>query len=109
MTSIAHQDPMQQRIDHLEGLVKRLLAQQEDVPPNNLVCHQDSPKPGVGFEVPAVASDASDVAYSAGTTVIDGARSVYKGSDNWHDVLHEVSPSLSILLFPFLVFPLFDT
>jgi hypothetical protein len=84
-TPIAHQDehgdPMQQRIDHLEGLVKRLIAQRQEIPPNKVVCNKDSPKPGTGFVMTAVASDASDVACSAGTTVIDGVHSVYKGAD----------------------------
>ncbi|KAK9245854.1 hypothetical protein V1506DRAFT_506084 [Lipomyces tetrasporus] len=95
-TPIAHQDehadPMQQRIDHLEGLVKRLIAQRQEIPPNNVVCSQDSPKPGTGFVMTAVgASDASDVACSAGTTVIDGVHSVYKGADDWYDVLQEIN------------------
>lgn len=85
-----HGDPMQQRIDYLEDLVKRLLAQQQEIPPNNVACSQDSPKPGTGFVMNAVASDASDVASTAGTTVIDGVHSVYKGVDDWSDVLQEV-------------------
>jgi hypothetical protein len=92
---------MQQRIDHLEGLVKRLMAQRQDIPPNNVVCSQDSPKPGTGFVMTAVASDASDVACSAGTTVIDGVHSVYKGVDDWYDVLQEVSRFL--FSFSFLI------
>jgi hypothetical protein len=105
MTPIAHQDehgdPMQQRIDHLEGLVKRLIAQRQEIPPNNVVCSQDSPKPGTGFVITAVASDASAVACSAGTTVIDGVHSVYKGADDWYDVLQEVSRFSFFLLFSF--------
>ena len=84
-------DPMQQRIDHLEDLVKRLIAQRQDIPPNDVVFSQDSPKPETGFVMTAVASDASDVACSASMTVIDGVHSVYKGADDWYDVLQEVS------------------
>ncbi len=101
---------MRQRIDHLEGLVKRLIAQRQEIPPNDVVCSQDSPKPGTGFVMTTVASDASDVACSAGTTVIDGVHSVYKGADDWSDVLQEVgrfplSPPPFFFLFPFLSFP----
>jgi hypothetical protein len=86
-----HGDPMQQRIDHLEGLVKRLIAQRQDIPPNHVVCSQGSPKPGAGFVMTAVASDASEVAPSTSTTMIDGVHSVYKGADDWYDVLQEAS------------------
>lgn len=89
-----HGDPMQQRIDHLEGLVKRLIAQHQKIPPNDVVHSQDSPKPGTGFVMTAEASDGPDVAYSAGTTVIDGVYSMYKGADDWDDVLQEVSQFL---------------
>lgn len=104
-----HVDPMGQRIDHLEGLVKSLIAQQQGTPPNNVTRSQDSQKPGTG----TVASDASDVARSTGTTVIDGVYSVYKGVDDWYDVLQEVSRflfyffSIPILFFSFL--SIFDT
>jgi hypothetical protein len=100
-----HADPMQQRIDQLEGLVKRLIAQHQEFPPNNEVYSQDGPKPGTGHLMTTVASDASVVASSAGTTVIDGVHSVYKGADNWYDVLQEVSYCVfffsSLLLFSF--------
>ncbi|RFU24949.1 hypothetical protein B7463_g11387, partial [Scytalidium lignicola] len=82
---------MQQRIDQLEGLVKRLIAQRQEIPPNNVVYSQDSPKPGSGFVKTTVASAASDVACSTGTTVIDGVHSVYKGADDWYDVLQEIN------------------
>ncbi|KAK9326963.1 hypothetical protein V1520DRAFT_91448 [Lipomyces starkeyi] len=89
---IAHQDEhadlMQQRIDHLEGLVKKLIAQRQDILPNNVVGSQDSP---TGFVMAAAASDASDLACTSGTTVIDGVHSVYKGADDWHDVLQEIN------------------
>jgi hypothetical protein len=110
-TTIPHQDehgdPMQQRIDQLEGLVKRLVAQRQEFAPNNEVYSQDSPKPGTGFVMTTVASDASDVASSAGTTVIDGIHSVYKGADDWYDVLQEVSHHLCSFFFSFLHFFLF--
>ena len=94
-TPIAHQDEhrdeMQQRIDHLEGLVKRLIAQRQEIPPNNVVRSRDSPKPGTGVVMTGVASDASDMACSAGKMVINGVHSVYRGADDWYDVLQEVS------------------
>ncbi|KAI9730023.1 MAG: hypothetical protein M1818_008292 [Claussenomyces sp. TS43310] len=86
-----HGDLMQQRIDHLEGLVKRLIAQRQEIPPKRAVCSQDSPETRTGCEMTGVASDASDVECSAGTTVIDGVHSVYKGADDWYDVLQEIN------------------
>lgn len=68
-------DPMRQRIDQLENMVKRLIAHQTP----------ESPKPG-----DLVASATKDVA-SAGKVVLDGAHSVYQGGDDWYDVLEEVS------------------
>lgn len=91
---------MQQRIDHLEGLVKRLIAQRQEIPPD-VGCSQASPKPEIGPVTTAVASDASDVACSAGTTVFDGVHSVYKGVNDWFDVLQEVSP-FQFSFLPFL-------
>ncbi|KAK9482003.1 hypothetical protein V1527DRAFT_55070 [Lipomyces starkeyi] len=112
-TRIAHQDehgdPMQQRIDHLEGLVKRLIAQRQEIPQHNVACSQDSAKPGTGFVRTAVASDASDVPFSAGTTVIDGLHSVYKGADDWYDVLQEINKLKKVWSHPvhfFLIFVL---
>ncbi|RAK75930.1 Zn(II)2Cys6 transcription factor [Aspergillus fijiensis CBS 313.89] len=68
-------DPMRQRIDQLENMVKRLIAHQTP----------ESPKPG-----DLVASATKDVA-SAGKVVLDGAHSVYQGGDDWYDVLEEIN------------------
>lgn len=101
-TPSAHQedhgvDLMQQRIDHLEGLVKKLIAQRPDSSPSSRVYTQDSPGSLTGPVTTASSLDASDVACSTGTTVIDGSQSVYKGADDWYDVLQEVSLLPSIL------------
>jgi hypothetical protein len=72
---------MQRRIDNLEDLVKRLIAQgQVDLPKN--VSNQHSP----------VAPNTSGVASIAdtGSTEIDGVHSIYKVADDWHNVLDEV-------------------
>jgi hypothetical protein len=82
---------MQRRIDHLESLVKRLIAQNQDLPLNNVICNRDSPESGIGTVVTAAAEDALGVVSSAGTTVIDGIHSVYKGVGDWDDVLQEAS------------------
>ena len=105
-----HGDPMRQRIDHLESLVTRLIAQRQEVPSIDVDCSQSSPEPGTGPVMTPVASDASDEAYSAGTTVFDGVHSVYKGADDWYDVLQEVSRLLLLFsLLPFVFFPDFDS
>ncbi|KAH6693393.1 hypothetical protein BKA61DRAFT_279693 [Leptodontidium sp. MPI-SDFR-AT-0119] len=95
-TPSAHQedhgvDLMQQRIDHLEGLVKKLIAQRPDSSPSSRVYTQDSPGSLTGPVTTASSLDASDVACSTGTTVIDGSQSVYKGADDWYDVLQEIN------------------
>jgi hypothetical protein len=74
---------MQQRIDHLEGLVKKLIAQHQKIPVNDVVEHATPARDPV--------SDASDSARSPGKTVVDGVHSVYKGADDWYDILQEVS------------------
>ncbi len=59
---------MQQRIDHLEALVKRLSRQHQSSAAVNAIFSQKSPNPGV--------SDTPGVECSAGTTIIDGDLSV---------------------------------
>ncbi|CRG91828.1 putative transcriptional regulatory protein C1F7,11c [Talaromyces islandicus] len=85
-----HRDSMQQRINNLETLVKKLIDTQ----------HKDSyhgssdagsPRPKSAYAAIDVASDASDVAHSTGTTVIDSTHSVYRGADDWYDVLQEIN------------------
>jgi len=79
-------EPMQQRIDHLEGLVKKLLAERQDLSANNTSHSQGGQ---VGTEINPVATDASNAARGPSTTVIDGI-SAYEGAYDWHDVLEEV-------------------
>lgn len=96
---------MQHQIDHLEGLVKRLIAQRQDVPPNDVVCVQNSPKPGTGSIMTPPALNVSDVACDTGPTmVINDIQSVYKGADDWVDVLQEVG--CAPFPFPFNFFSL---
>lgn len=95
-----HEDPMRQRLDHLEGLVKRLIAQRPETLPINAVGDQDSPGSRAASEKTAEASDISDVSHRVGTTVIDGTHSVYNGGDDWYDVLKEVSQLVSLSCSP---------
>lgn len=80
---------MRHRIDHLEGMVKRLIDQRQSVPSGNASSEQTQ---GSGI-VPG--SDSSRV----GTTVIDGAHSFYKPTDDWYDVLQEVSSLHTLPIF----------
>lgn len=81
---------MQQRIDHLESLVKRLIAQKQEIPANIIPISHDS---GAGFKTTPGASNVSKkvtLESSAHTAVVDGVHSVYKATDDWYDVLQEV-------------------
>ncbi len=82
---------MHRRIDHLEDLVKRLIAERQQISPpsKGLVYTPESPKPETGSTPSAVASDDQGVA-GASKTVMDGIRSVYLGGDDWYAVLQEV-------------------
>ncbi|PWY88086.1 hypothetical protein BO94DRAFT_465265 [Aspergillus sclerotioniger CBS 115572] len=71
---------MRQRIDHLEGLVRRLIGEGKNS------SSPESVKGGTG----GGASEASEVA-CVGSTVMDGVRSVYRGGDEWEDVLVEIN------------------
>jgi hypothetical protein len=75
---------MQQRIHHLEDLVKNLIAQHQEVP---------STTGGIesGPSIKDSVSNTSESTHSPGKTVIDGGHSVYKGAEDWYDVLQEVS------------------
>lgn len=84
-----HGDTMRHRIDHLEGMVKRLIDQHQSILPSSNVSSEVT-QDGIVF-----GSDSSHV----GTTVIDGAHSFYKPTDDWYDVLQEVS---SLCILPFL-------
>jgi hypothetical protein len=80
---------MQRRIEHLEDLVKRLIAQGQISQPTNvanqhsLVSWNDTPR-------------GASVA-DTGSTVINGVHSVYKVADDWHNVLEEVCQFFFIL------------
>lgn len=77
---------MRQRIDHLEGLVKRLIAERLNPSPprNNMTDANETSK--------AAAVPASDVLQVAGPskTVTDGVRSMYQNANDWQAVLQEV-------------------
>lgn len=82
---------MQQRINHLEDLVKSLIEQNQKTPVTpEIVETGPSTKDSV--------SDASESTHSLGQTVIDGGQSVYKGAEDWYDVLQEVRTSQFYLL-----------
>jgi hypothetical protein len=74
---------MQQRINHLEDLVKNLIAQNQKAP---ITLDGVETGPSVKDSV----SDTSESTHSPGKTVIDGGHSVYKGAEEWYDVLQEV-------------------
>ena len=92
------ENSMQQRIDRLEDLVKKLIAQRQDTPPYDVTDDQGRLKSETKSMVTSVASDTPDVTNGTGTTVIDGVHSVYKGTDDWYDVLQEVSISISLVV-----------
>uniref|UniRef100_A0A093XYQ6 Putative transcriptional regulatory protein n=1 Tax=Talaromyces marneffei PM1 TaxID=1077442 RepID=A0A093XYQ6_TALMA len=75
---------MQQRINHLEDLVKNLIAQNQKLP-----ITPEGVETGPSFKDSI--SDASDSTHSPGKTVIDGGHSVYKGAEDWYDVLQEIN------------------
>ncbi|GAM39498.1 hypothetical protein TCE0_034f11099 [Talaromyces pinophilus] len=75
---------MQQRINHLEDLVKNLIAQNQKAPitPEGVE---------TGPSIKDSVSDTSESTHSPGKTVIDGGHSVYKGAEDWYDVLQEIN------------------
>ncbi|RYP01982.1 hypothetical protein DL765_010799 [Monosporascus sp. GIB2] len=85
-------DAMGHRIDHLENLVKRLIAKQQQVPSpsTNIVYPPESPQLETGHATSALAADAQDVS-GTGKTVMDGIHSVYLGGNDWHVVLQEIN------------------
>lgn len=79
-------DEMRKRIDHLEGLVKKLIAQRENTsPPSNTTADTT----GNPEAEPGPASHAQEAA-STGKMLIDGVRSMYLNGDDWQAVLQEV-------------------
>lgn len=98
-------DAMRQRIDHLEDLVRRLIAERVPAPSPpqshssaglDVYTPQKSPRSEVKPNEAQVPHDVSgDMAVgSTGKTVIDGVHSVYLGSDDWSVVLQEVLQNL---------------
>lgn len=105
---------MKNRIDHLEDLVKRLIAERKNGLAENTPHTPESSIPDDNKALQGAQSHASEVA-CAGTTMIDGTRSVYRGGDEWYDVLEEVSILICLSIFavdyfasPMLVHSLFD-
>jgi hypothetical protein len=87
-------DPMQQRINRLESLVKNLMSQnQQPTPPEDR--EPPSPHPSLEEAGKGLANGDHGLKWpiNTGTTVIAGSHSVYKASDNWSDVLQEVFDS----------------
>lgn len=89
---------MKNRIDHLEGLVKRLIAERQNGLSENAPHTPESSTPDDNKVLQGAHSHASEVA-CAGTTMIDGTRSVYRGGDEWYDVLEEVSILICLWIF----------
>ncbi|EED19685.1 conserved hypothetical protein [Talaromyces stipitatus ATCC 10500] len=75
---------MQQRINHLEDLVKNLISQHQQAPVS-------TGGAGTGSSMETSVFKASDSTHSPSKKVIDGAYSVYKGGDDWYDVLQEIN------------------
>ncbi|KAI7789041.1 hypothetical protein LA080_005145 [Diaporthe eres] len=80
-------DEMRQRIDHLEGLVKKLIAQRQNTssPRVNITETTEAPKAEAG-----PASDAQETA-GASKMLVDGVRSMYLNADDWQVVLQEIN------------------
>lgn len=77
---------MRQRIDHLEGLVKELIAQrQKTSPPRGDIAETTETSK-------TEAGPASDALQTAGSSkmLVDGVRSMYLNGDDWQVVLQEV-------------------
>lgn len=74
---------MQQQIDHLEDLVKSLIAQHQVIPGKDL---------GTALGPTLEVSESSSVISEGDThtTIVDGVHSVYKGKADWYEVLQEV-------------------
>lgn len=83
---------MQQRINRLEALVKRLVAPLQDIPNVDVVFTENNFTPETSSVLSPRASDRSDErGLVTPMTDIDGHHSVYKGRDDWFEVLQEVS------------------
>ncbi|KAI0478384.1 hypothetical protein GGR56DRAFT_664627 [Xylariaceae sp. FL0804] len=85
-------DLMRQRIDHLEDLVKRLVAEsRQNPPPADSVHTPESSEPEAGSVPSSGPSDAAEIVGGAGQTVMDGVHSVYLGGADWYAVLQEIN------------------
>ncbi|KAK9451148.1 uncharacterized protein V1518DRAFT_370393 [Limtongia smithiae] len=97
-TPVTHRDTngdttsIHQRIDHLEDLVKRLIAEgpRDLSPSKNVVYTPESPHTESEQALSSAPSDAPNMA-GAGQTVMDGIHSVYVGGDDWNAVLQQVN------------------
>ncbi|KAL4869867.1 hypothetical protein BDV12DRAFT_195875 [Aspergillus spectabilis] len=78
-------EPMRQRIDHLEQMVKRLVGQRQEIAP----AAAPTPSPD-GSQLGSGVVNIPNLA-PVGTTVIDSGHSVYKPTEDWYDVLQEVN------------------
>lgn len=93
-------DAMRRRIENLEDLVKRLVAERQQVPSLSgigVYTPDESPKtdPGTTGRTVSTDSQVSDTYYvgqGAGKTLVDGTHSVFTntGGNDWHVVLQEV-------------------
>lgn len=82
-------DPVQQRIDQLEALVKRLSSQHANVDSNAAGAPPERKSTASPLE--STLQDCAYPQHGAGTTVINGKYSVYQIADPWYDVLQEIN------------------
>ncbi|KAB5546898.1 fungal-specific transcription factor domain-containing protein [Coniochaeta sp. 2T2.1] len=99
-SSSGERDATRQRIDHLEDLVKRLIAERQASSPrpsSNGSSTEPTPESvSHNADLTQLPPDGSkkgpDPAESgAGETVIDATHSVYHGGDDWYTVLREIN------------------
>ncbi|KAI0015272.1 fungal-specific transcription factor domain-containing protein [Xylariomycetidae sp. FL0641] len=79
---------MRQRIDHLEELVTRLVAERREPPSStaNIVYTPESSESDVVASAPPAGA-----CEAGGQTVMDGVHSVYLSGDDWYGVLQEIN------------------
>lgn len=90
-------DPMQERINRLESLVKTLVAQSQEKsqsedssPSKSAGSSPDNHRLGNGYDMAAGTKNEPVLSFNAGTTLINERQSVYKTANDWSDVLQEV-------------------
>ncbi|KAK8115340.1 hypothetical protein PG999_007409 [Apiospora kogelbergensis] len=88
----SHGDGMHQRIDHLEDMVKKLIADREQAsqPSVSSASASESPVSGPASAL-VVASCGPENSTVCPKTMIDGAHSVYVGGQDWYSVLQEIN------------------